>query len=258
MTFSGTHVEERLTAFLDHELAGTEAAGVERHLDACGRCREAARSIERARLAARFVPDYPPPPGLARRLEQRLFAPPAPVRRSYRLAFSMAVAAAAAAVIFISAAVERRRMAAPPVPAVEAAPDPLRAFDQTALRLHRERIEGSLPFEICDSSRKAVSDWVCREAGLDLPRSPLKLERASLSGSECAAIVPEAGGRIAVVALEVGRRPVTLLTTRSRTAFGESAAEGRVTTRKDPATGLEVESWTSGGQAYAAVSQGND
>jgi hypothetical protein len=258
MFFDRRHVEDRLTAFLDRELSVPAAEKVARHLDSCRQCLEAARSLKRVRVIARFVPEHPSPPGLSRRLESRMFSEPRHARPARRQVYSLAIGAVSLAVILVTA-VHTGRKSFRAFPGIAAAPDKITAFDRTALRLHRERLEGSLSFEICDSSGKAVSDWLCREAGLDAPRPPITHGKNSVSAGECAAIVPEAGRRIAVVALEVGRRPVTLLTARILgIAPEETRREGFVHTQRDAATGLEVESWVSGGQAYAAVSGGND
>ena len=87
------HLGDRLSAFLDGELAEADLASVGRHLAACADCRGELRELDSARTAVRALP----------RLEPALAGAPkadSSSRRWPRVAV-VAVAAAAVAVLFV-------------------------------------------------------------------------------------------------------------------------------------------------------------
>jgi hypothetical protein len=65
---SGTHDEERLSAYLEGELDGARKAEVETHLAACAECASLLEAMRDTREALGTLPELEPSPALLRRL----------------------------------------------------------------------------------------------------------------------------------------------------------------------------------------------
>ncbi len=75
MTRNCPEVRERLSAWLDGELAPDEAARVDRHLESCGACRRELAQLEALENALGALPAPALPPGLPERVAARLQRP---------------------------------------------------------------------------------------------------------------------------------------------------------------------------------------
>ncbi|MGO9395499.1 MAG: anti-sigma factor family protein [Desulfobaccales bacterium] len=80
-------VQDRLSAWLDGELAPEVAAGVARHVESCARCRRELAELEALEQALGSLPEAALPPGLPEKVRARL---PRPRRRAWQ---SLALAA---------------------------------------------------------------------------------------------------------------------------------------------------------------------
>lgn len=214
--------------------------------------RPAASELDAVRRALEDPERFPAPPGLAARIDRALDAASGNragrKRRGFRAEWRLAAIAMAAIAVAVSIRIPRREPAGRPstLPldaAVRPSSPPLIA---AALRLHRERLRGSLSFDLCDRSPERIQRWVCAEAGLETPEPALPT-----GGEACAAIVEAAGEPAAVLAYERGAEPVTLLTARRRAA----AAPARF---RDPATGAILATWQRDGQQYVLVAGAGD
>ena len=192
-------------------------------------------------------PNLPPSvwTGISRRLDEPVPQAPRPIRM--RL-----VLAAAAVLLGAVAGIWRVRAAGRSPRTLSGEPA---SFVLSAVDLHRERIEGALPFEVCDRSADEIRAWVCGSSGLEAPQ-----EGAGAGGTgrrlECATIVEAGGARAAVFAYDGASRPVTLVTARrSDLSPGGSARAwfSRVRVYRDAARGVTFRSWADAEQAYVLV-----
>lgn len=113
---------DRLSEYLDGELAAEERVELERHLGACDECAATLAALSHVVTAARSLPDQDPPPGQWQAIAQRIEADAVtPIGRApRRFAFTIPqIAAASIALAAVSGgAVWLATQAAPPVPAV--------------------------------------------------------------------------------------------------------------------------------------------
>jgi anti-sigma factor RsiW len=86
------HPGDLLSAYLDDELSGPEAAQVEAHLAVCGACNAELDDLGAARRMLRDLPPVPAPPGFTRGLVERR-------RRAVRRGTGLMLAAASIAVV---------------------------------------------------------------------------------------------------------------------------------------------------------------
>lgn len=82
-------VQDRLSAWLDGELAPEVAAGVARHLESCAGCRRELAQLEALEQALGSLPEAALPPGLPEKVRARLPRPPRRGWQSLALAASL-------------------------------------------------------------------------------------------------------------------------------------------------------------------------
>lgn len=106
------HATERLSAYIDGDLAPAEREWIDRHVAVCAKCAAVLAGLERVVASARTLEDRPPAndlwPAIAERLATRTPAPVTPIASAQgrrRFSFTMPqLAAAAIALMVISAA----------------------------------------------------------------------------------------------------------------------------------------------------------
>ena len=82
-------VQDRLSAWLDGELAPEVAAGVARHVESCARCRRELAQLETLEQALGSLPEAALPPGLSEKVRARLPRPRCRGWQSLALAASL-------------------------------------------------------------------------------------------------------------------------------------------------------------------------
>jgi len=159
------HLGERLSAYVDGDLAGEELAAAEAHLAACAECRAAVQDLRRVVGLAQALDDRPPAadlwPGIAARIgaARADVLPFAPRRR--RIVFSIPqLAAAGIALAFLSAggAVTAMRLAAPTAGSVTTALPDVTALPQNVAA-------AAAPYDVAIRELEAV--LAAERGGLD-------------------------------------------------------------------------------------------
>jgi len=102
------HLGDRLSAYVDGDLAAEDLASVEAHVADCGECRDAVQDLRRLVARARALEDRPPEtdlwPGIAERIGAQRAGVVAVASRRRRFAFSVPqLAAAGVALSLLSA-----------------------------------------------------------------------------------------------------------------------------------------------------------
>jgi Putative zinc-finger len=240
MSIFSSHVVSRLSAYCDGEIGEEKAARIRRHLEQCGRCRaaleETRAGLELARLLSPAAARARTPETLGR-IVRHNGAAPVP-RRSRPLLWGAGLAAALA-VAFVAVRQERDRLSRP-------ASGPL-ALEQTALRLHRERLSGGLQLDMCGYPADDVARWVCAQAGLEARLTPGRERALRL---ECATVVAAHGVPVALLACRSGSRPVTIVTAKTTdlARLGDGRGRmGRVAGR------FQLRTWARDDQTYVLV-----
>jgi anti-sigma factor RsiW len=252
-------VDARLAAFCEGALPEAEARAVAAHLARCRRCDERRREVERALELVRALPPARIPEDRAHAIRRALVDSGASGQREERRprlaalgwAAALLLAAAAAAVAYLQRSPRLR---------VESSAAALSAFERAAVALQRRAADGTLALDLKDGRPSAVRAWVRERTGLD---ADLALSRPAEDGSRFeavgAAVVEVAGARAAAVAYRVDGRPTLLLTARAQDVPGRPRAwtlAGKAVRRAvDPASGVQILAWTSGGQSYALASE---
>jgi anti-sigma factor RsiW len=97
------HLDERLSAYLDGELEGTELSAAESHLAACAACRADLEGLTRVAKRAASLDDRPPEHDLWSGIQSRIATPGTsdvvPLSSRRRVAFTMPQLAAAAVLL---------------------------------------------------------------------------------------------------------------------------------------------------------------
>jgi anti-sigma factor RsiW len=225
---------ERTSAFLDGELAGPEAAGAERHIDACPECRAlVAAASEASELlrgpAARLVAS----PDLRARILGAMDADRAklvrlrPARSRFWLGAASGVAASAVAAGLA--------LIVGPMLATQSLTDELAEAHVQALMQGRT-------IAVASSSHHTVKPWFAGRTPLSPPVADFSAQGFALAGGR----VDTIGGRkVAVVVYRHGAHEIDLFVWPRRGASLAAHAERR---------GYRLLSWTRRDLAFAAVS----
>lgn len=178
---------ERLSEYIDGDLAADERATLEAHLATCAECRSVLRELEAVAVRAQAIEDRSPAtnlwPGIAERLERRTPVVPLHARRR-RFTLSLTQLAAAAAIVValgLSAGLwlGTRGRAAPPAtaltpaaltPAAEVSYDKAVAELEAALQQHRTQLDTATVRVIQENL--AVIDQAIAEAKAALAADP--------------------------------------------------------------------------------------
>ncbi len=75
------HIQKRLSAYQDGEIAGKERERIAAHLEACSACRSAYAELEQVWQSLEKIPEIEASPGFERRLSARISAIPEPRSR---------------------------------------------------------------------------------------------------------------------------------------------------------------------------------
>lgn len=248
MLYGRRHPSRKLTAYLHGELSPAESAAVRDHVAGCAACRRQARALERVVRLARdpvrpAVPAALDPPFVDLAARRRGMAGGA------RLAAAFAAAAAGALLVWRETTLLRPAGSGGTGIAGEAGTGPREApLERAALRLHRERLRGTLAFDVCEGSPDEVRTWVCRESGLET-----QTPAGAGGGRACASLVTAAGAPAALVAFDSGPRRLTLLTARRQDLASPAAWPRSAVSLRDPATGVSLSAWADADQAFVLV-----
>jgi len=254
------HVDDRLAAFCEGALSGTEARSVAAHLAGCRRCERRREETERGLALVRSLAAAALPEDRAERIRRALAEPAAGLPTSPRLGRrprALVLAGAAALLLAAAGAFVRQRA---PVLSVEPAGEPLTDFEQTAAALQRQAVQGTLPMDLTSDSPAAVRHWVQERTGLGtnlaLQRPGEDAGRFQLMGAREVAV---AGTRAVAVAYRIDARPAVLLTARAGDVVDRprawSLAGKSVRHHVDPASGVKLLSWTNSGQIYTLATE---
>lgn len=150
------HLGERLSAYVDGDLAGEALAAAEAHVTACAECRAAVQDLRRVVGLARALDDRPPTadlwPGIAARIGAARADVLPFIARRRRIAFSipqLAAAGIALALLSAGGAVTAMRLAAP-------APGPVAAALPDATALSRHVADAAAPYDVAIRDLEAV------------------------------------------------------------------------------------------------------
>ncbi|MCS7080136.1 MAG: zf-HC2 domain-containing protein [Chloracidobacterium sp.] len=257
------HVAHLLTAYVHHELAPRQAERVRRHLSQCPACAEAYNAVRAVAASAEAPVRRAAPnalwPAIAKQLT-RADAAEQPVRRMVQWP-----AFAAVAVMFLVGGVWWWEHTAdeqkPETLRVYPACGPQTTLELAARDLHRDWAAGTLRFEIETDQPPALTDWLRRTAGLDVPLTDLP---PGVPAAVPARACPKGAKRVTVgdrrgvmVGYILDGAPVTLLVTPAAESPGVAQAAQMMNGfvyRADLQAQLTWLTWTRDGQTYALVS----
>jgi anti-sigma factor RsiW len=224
---------ELLTAYLDGELAGGEAAQVEQHVRTCSQC--AAEVAERMHLRRSLVAarnHFAPDPEWKRRMLGTIGVRPQP-KRGWLVWAPAAIAAMAVVVLCVGLAVQHR-----------SARD--EAFREVA-DLHVSDLASDHPVDVVSTDRHTVKPWFTG-------RIPFSFNVPEMAGTEFNLI----GGRVAYLQQEPGAQLIVGLRQHriSVLIFRESPETARVLAAESGVharASFNVATWEAGGLRYVVI-----
>lgn len=261
-------IRSQMAFYLDSELGGGDLELFEEHLRDCPACCAIAGD-ERAfvDMVRASRPLYEAPEGLRTRVSEILEGSGEPLRvpdalrgrvtrliagrPRWRSAAAIWIAASLVAAVGVLLVVARDSAVRAPEPS---------EFARLAVDVHSRHVRGQLPLEISTDSPEAVSSWFAGKVpfGLQLPNYQESSGQDLRYRLEGARLVGFRGDYAALVAYEMGNRPISLVVTSSATAMpagGTEIAMKGLTFHFDAIDGLKVITWADKGLTYALVSE---
>jgi hypothetical protein len=247
---SRRHVVDDLAAYEDQQLDPGRAARVSAHLAHCEACRAALDDVRHARRLLQTLPALSMPSEQVVRLKDRLHRPPAVAwrARSLAVAASIVIAVGAAAIVFLYS----HRAG----PEIVRASGPL-GLETLATELHDRLRDGRQQLDLITSDAARIREWQLARAA---PETALAAHVMRPGWPDIrlrgASVVPAGGARASVVAYEVDKRPVTLVTAAQvdvPSAPSSAWFSKRVHFRQG-VNGHSALTWSTSGQTYTLVS----
>lgn len=257
------HVAHLLTAYVHHELEPRRAERVRRHLAQCPTCAEMYAAVRAVAASAEAPARRPAPPDLWPAIAGRLGGTPPVTGRTpwWAMRRPAAVAAAALALAAVGFWWSSRTLweRKPEAPRIYPASGPQTPLELAARDLHRDWSAGDLRFDIETDQPPALTDWLRRTAGLDVPLSdlppgdrPAVSGRVRLQGAKRVAV----GGRPGImVGYFLDGAPVTLVVTPAAEASATAQMMNGFVYRADAEARISCLTWTRDGQTYALVAR---
>ena len=247
------HVFDRLAPYAEGQLEPADASRVERHLDACGRCRAALADVRRGIALASELQAESMPGEMASAMRARLVAAAAAPHHSWR----RTAWRAAAAVLLAAAAAGIYWQVNRPWAQLRSAGAGPAAFEREGRAVHDRLLAGE-NVDFVTSDEHEAWRWLGQQRA---PVTSLIPNRGAEGRARFvplgAAVRQVAGVRASVLAYRIDGEPVTLVLARAsevRDAPRSGWWSKRVIHRRD-ARGVNTLTWTVGGGTYVLVSE---
>lgn len=237
-----------VTAYVDGELVGEEAAGFERHLAQCSACR---RLLEEEKAIAALLHRARPQEAAPEALREHVTALAAS-RSHARSASRTWLAATAALVVAVAAAMGWQQRTSTDT-------GPASAFAALAVDSHLRYGRGQLPLEVTSAEPERVSSWFSGRVPFhltlpDYQTAPGEQKFYRLEGGR---LVSFRGDYAAYVAYRMDEQPVSLLVTTTAKVTpegGDIVTSGTLRFHIEQVAGLQVITWMDKGLTYALAS----
>jgi anti-sigma factor RsiW len=248
------HVFDQLAAYAEGQLTSHERERVERHLAACGTCRQALQEIRAGIDLASTLHPGPMPQDVVRHIRTVITNAGPDQTRAHRPRVRLAAAAA----LFLTAAIGGYWHFNRPWIQLHAATGAPNRFEAEGRRIHERIVSGEAPLTYQSGDEHALWDWLAREnapvTSLIVSRPAQERERFVPVG---AAVHFVDGVQTSVLSYRIDGQPVTLALARSGEVADAppSAWWSKRVFHRRTSDGANTLTWTVGGGTYVMVSE---